>query len=694
VRRALAILLLAVMGWREASASGLLYVHTDVSSNGASVTPPAKSGVDRNDRIIQGLLQLLGVNYTMATQKAAKAEFCRVGAMTWNFGTSGAYVQSFDAVLHNAYFNGGQGATSYRPDSMMRTAYGAGTGPRVPQLFIMSDYGPQVGGDNTTDATCCTTGVSVGPRTFAGAKNGAALDPRTGLRWETSGSFLGGHIANSTKPAGGFRPLLQLGGWNRPFTLPYTCAWCDSTFLAGIDTVLMWERPFSHLSGAKSVVFCYPDGQGSVQDSIFDASLPYRDSEYDVGVALCGLARLDSLSGNVLFNKNELPLVRGLTIEGLCSRNRRVGAPRGINPADTSFFYATIDSLATLTPPIRVVFGVNADPDSMSAYKRDLQRVASTLPYAKFTPTVYTAVTDSTAAMNGGATKNHRPRDVWGRYRARAAYGDGTCAGADTSLFCQLMGAKFELDSVLTSLGFPGRMSTFAIAPDDDWSPKTVTPLGGGPPMDSVYWAISKAGYTGIRVNAMDQRANAYARSISTTNPWGWDNRQGRISNTIDHKTVTLLAHSGYPIIGSKAWFSITTDSVGPSFDSTCAIGVPAHEMSRVWAGFTQDRDGVTGDGDSWSNDFSHLFNAGSISNWNSYNDLEWPRVDHGEAPKKGYVVRLCANDLSGFSTGPLGPGARNGWWIIKQANTVMNTVNLFDGRTVIRWGYPEEIRP
>src|SRR6185369_2640806 len=335
------------------------------------------------------------------------------------------------------------------------------------------------------------------------------------------------------------------------------------------------------------------------------------------------------------------------------------------------------DSLATLTPPIRVVFGVNADPDSMSAYSRDLQRVASTLPYAKFTPTLYTAVTDSTAAMNGGATKNHRPRDVWGRYRARAAYGDGTCAGADTSLFCQLMGAKFELDSVLTSLGFPGRMSTFAIAPDDDWSPKTVTPLGGGPPMDSVYWAISKAGYTGIRVNAMDQRANAYARSISTTNPWGWDNRQGRISNTIDHKTVTLLAHSGYPIIGSKAWFSITTDSVGPSFDSTCSIGVPAHEMSRVWAGFTQDRDGVTGDGDSWSNDFAHLFNSGSISNWNSYNDLEWPRVDHGEAPKKGYVVRLCANDLSGFSTGPLGPGARNGWWIIKQANTVMNTVNL-----------------
>src|SRR5204862_3852462 len=141
-------------------------------------------------------------------------------------------------------------------------------------------------------------------------------------------------------------------------------------------------------------------------------------------------------------------------------------------------------------------------------------------------------------------------------------------------------------------LGFPGRMSQLAIAPDDDWSPKTVRPLGGGPPMDSVYWAMSKAGITMVRANAMDFRANSGARDISGANPLGWEHRQCKIRNTIDGKEITLLTHSGYPIIGSKAWYSVFNDSAAP-FDSACKIGQVSKEFNRDWMAFTQDRDGL-----------------------------------------------------------------------------------------------------
>lgn len=408
---------------------------------------------------------------------------------------------------------------------------------------------------------------------------------------------------------------------------------------------------------------------------------------------LCALARLDSITGHALFDANKLPLKRSVTVEGLCSRNRRRGAPRGINPGDTTFFYATIDSLAAMDRNLPVVFGVNADPDSMRVYLRDLLVVASKLPAAKFTPTVYTGVTDSTAAMNGGATMYHRPRDAWGRYRARIAYGDGSCAGKDSSLYCTLYGARGVLDSVLTANGYPGRLSTFAIAPEDDWSPKTMAPYGGGPPLDSVLYAIAKAGYTGIRFNAMDGRASAGRRSVSGVNPWGYTQGQRRVREPYGGRTLTLLGHSGYPVAGSHAWVMVGNDSAAP-FDSIASISVTGHEFSRTWAAFTQERDGQRGDADSWEGDFSGQFPAGSISAWNTYKDVEWPAVDHGEAPRKGYVIRLCANDLSGYTTGPLGPGARNGFWIIKQAYNAMAAINDFNGRTVMRFAYPEECTP
>lgn len=714
MRRALALVLIGLLCFQSATAGSLLVIYRAVSANPSTATPAAKATAERSYRIWRQLLDQTGVQYKQFTQGNMKSEFARLGVVTHNFGTSFATTESFDAVMHLDPLIGASAGTGfYRPDSILRTAYADlnsdnyGDGLRVPHLYAFTDRGM---GESSVvadyDAACCTTGVIGDAGSTGGpigdSKNGMPLDPRTNTRWETAGSFMAFHAANPTRPPGGFRGLLQVAGWNRALAAASTfrqCGWCDSLFLAGSDSVFMWERPFSHIAGggAKPAVFVYPDGLGGPQDSIFNADGVPPSAEFDVPTAFCALARLDSLSGFALFDKNKLPLVRALTVEGLCSRNRRRAASRGINPGDTTFFYATIDSLSAMDSRLPIVFGVNADPDSMTAYLRDLLVVASKLPLAKFTPVVYSAAFDTGGAsvLNGGATKYRRPRDVWGRFRARAAYGDGSCAGADTSLYCGLLGAKGLLDSVLTANGYPGRISTFAIAPQDDWSPKTMRPYGGGPPLDSVLWAVRRAGFTGIQVNTMDMRANGPSRSVSGVNPWGYYVGQRRMRETISGNTVTLLAHSGGPVIGSHGWVPVFTDSVAP-FDSAAAIGVPAHEMSRTWAAFTQDQDGQRGDADSWEYAFSdqYVSGVGSISVWNAYADIEWPKVDHAAAPRKGYVLRLSANDLSGFTTGPLGPGARNGFWIIKQAHSAMKAINHFGGRTIIRFGYPEEVKP
>jgi hypothetical protein len=275
---------------------------------------------------------------------------------------------------------------------------------------------------------------------------------------------------------------------------------------------------------------------------------------------------------------------------------------------------------------------------------------------------------------------------VWGRYRARAAYGDGTCTGADTSLYCALYGAKWVLDSVLTAQGYPGRMSTFAIAPDDDWTPKTIRPLGGGPTIDSVLWAVRRAGFTGIRYDGLEGKSFAH---LSRTNPRGFYKKQRTLRESVGGGEITLLGHSGYPVMGSHSWIQTFNDSAAP-FDSGLGFGGPGHENCRIMSAFTQDNDYI--DADAWNNSLVSDVMT-SYKAWNDWVDIQFPQADWDASPVKGYVVRLCANDLSGVQN-QYGPPARNGYWAIKRVHSLFNTINSFAGRTVIRLGYPDEVLP
>jgi len=693
MRRLLAVLaLLCVAGPVAAAQTKTLVVYGELGATSDPVGATTKRDVNRLNTMWKSILDRWGVNTTWVRGNNIKTEWARTGVLGHNYGLGGAWTESFGAVIHIGPTIGNVFLTGYyRPDSLLNYFRGY---PTVPQLFAFDDRGNVFGtGYRVEDVACCSTGVSgVSNPPFSGISYKVSDHTRT---WFNAGSYQEGAIVGNT-PVGGFRKHTGIGA-SLALTYPaYTtvnpieCLWCDSlNSLTNSDTVTVWERMFNTVSGAKPVVFAYIDGAGGPTDSIanvdLNASTP--PAEVDPMTMLMALARLDSLTGNTLFDQSKLPQTRAITIDGLCSRNSRLGINPGIFNGDTAVAYGSLDSLAAYQIP--VTFTVNADPDSMSVYKRDLIKAAAN-PAARFTPMVRTGI-DSLAAMNGGRTALRRPRDIWGRYRNRAAYGDGTCAGSDTSLYCLLVNARALLDSALTSIGASGRISRFLVAPDDDWSPKNLLGIGGGPAPDSILWAMWKAGYFGVRIDGQDPASNGELGSgVARTNPCGWYSRQGIRTESVGGNQVALLAHTGFPMSGSLRSWIYFGDSVGTVGDSG-SIGVVSRELVRHWAGWTQDE---SRDWDS----FPDVAPGGFPEAWYAWRDnlagvgRPYQRtVDMFVAPRRAYCARLTFNDLSGI---PSGPPSRNGWWIIKWDWNAILTINEIAGRSIITLGYPENVTP
>ena len=642
-------------------------------------------------RMLRGVMDVGGVDYTVVPSRSLKTEFCRSGVQVWNYGTAGAYTETFDGVVHLGVFGGvgytqsGGDAPNYRADSLMKghkatEAIGTGTtkAPSAPTIFMATNAQALISGDNDallkdgTGVVQCSTGSNSGGinTTVVPGDRGGYLASDPTVRW-MFGTYVEPLARNSTPPGGGWRahigaavPSLtsrELPAGARMFPPIDLCQWCDSMATpaagAAIDTLVMWERMMSHITGADPVIFVMAAGAGLLADSLSD-EVGYRSpTEGEPFLMLAALARMDSILGGTLFTKR---IQIALTIDGAFSYNAREH-PRGILKADSSTFDASMDSLATLGIP--VTFGVNTDSVAAnSEWKRWLAKV----PKARFSPQNWTAVADT--AANSGAASFLRPADMMGRYRRRAAFGDTTThLGADSTIYKLLLGGRFKCDSI-----WPGKASRFLMAPDDDWSPLGMNGGGTAPGLDSLVFAIVRAGFDGVRVNSGDPDHNA---SYLPANPKGWVNQQGWLSG---HRGVRLkmLAYPGHGRDGGRTHWAIG-DSMAPP-DST-RFGMLYQDINRAQLGATQLVDHST---DIWPR-----FNSPPRS-WDgvytNQKDRVWP--NH----YRGSVIRMSAGDFSGNPNLP----ARRGWWAIKSLANNIKAINRLAGRTIIEFAYPEDIDP
>lgn len=636
---------------------------------------------ERHRKITIQTMNTFGVDYVEIPAKAAKASFVAAGAQTWLFGTGGAYAETFDGAVIG-HFNGTlTNATGFvRADSLTLTR--TGYVPQVPQLIITNS----AAGYNDTnspalymnDAATCSTGISsaYGP---GGLFSLAAY--RVGeTNPLTFGSYVMNFLPNSTPPAGGLRKHLGAHWSNyltRRFERNTECSWCDSlpSFSSNPDTLYMWERPWSHRSDAKPQVFVSAGGPGGPADSSCNLGVPtdcLAPAEGEPFMILAGLARLDSLTGGRVFDGLKIPVKVAITIDGGFAHNAR-RHPVGFLVSDSTTLKATIDSLAALNIP--AALGVNLD--SVATYPNE-KGWWDNWTKLRYTPQMWNGVSDTTVA--NGVPSFLRPVDVWGRYRNRAALGDTTThSGADSSIYKLLRGALYKADSIFGA----SKVSRFALAPDDDWSPKGLHGSRLSPPMDSVFLAARLAGFKGLRINVQNLDGDpGYLR----TNPKGYVREQGRYLDS-RKQPFNLLGHSGFPIAGAVTTMATFQDSAQGSAPDSNYIPLINTNIRRAWMQITTDEDR---DWDVFPYDFT--FNSPSPSfGQRPYVGVDFHSHDVLYPIRRGAILRFCVNDFSG---NPNGPPARMGWWVIKSLKNQFDVINSLAGRTIIEFAYPEDITP
>lgn len=648
--------------------------------------------------MVLALLDKFGVDYAYVPPEAMRTEFARTGTMVWQYGTAGAYTEQFNSVI-TINFLGKLGSTTpfWHPESLGFSATVTGTAashgrgvPAVPNLFIAAQTGEAGAGVWQTNLRDSTGKDSLGIST-AGSRDTRTgwttcqlvtsnrLEGTTTPWWGTG--FNAGITPNPTPPAGGWRALVRNSG-NTASSLYFyeadgtpgsnTAAWLDSMeFTAslnglGTDTVQVFERPMSHITGARPIVVVYPYGTSSCAgDTVGSNRYP---CEYDIpSVALC-IARLDSLTGGGVIKK---PMQAAVVLTGAFARRgpNFLGAG-GINPADTSNVWVAIDSTATLR---NIKWTIGGNPDSAKTYASEIAQWKK-LPNVRWTPWSLRGLSDTTKAGGYGA-------DPWGRYRNRPV-AVGPYVASDTSLSTLL---RFNADSLCRVVN--GARSYTAVAPFDDWTPKNTRPFANGSgslPVDSVLYAVTQAQFSALVYNAQLPFTFNTMMGYKVTQQGQYGSRLG--SGT--PFTISMLGHTGMAIRGSAFQQDMRQDSVltpGSSNNCNALTGISttnlimsaAYENHRWWYGLTVRK----------YRDYDFMC-PWKFDAWDGVNT---PLEDVLYDLKSASIIRVSASD---FGSGGHPRPTRPGYWALKSLYNSFQAINQVAGRTVCQFVWPEDLQP
>lgn len=648
---------------------------------------------DLNARMaaVQNILNATGSTYKVIPMNQMKTEWARTGVVTWNFGQQGAYTESFDAVIDVMFCRKNTGSplfSAYRPDSLTL----APKLPQVPVLLLPTLDGANALGVDPSQkplfAASCSTGVLSTVDGFVNGGSGTGSHDEEGSEYSPVSNqyyFMGVNAGHATlsyaaaNAAKGLTPLLAQAtaqAWKYSINLDVPTAW--SVPLAqsqSPDTAIVWiMRHNLQTATAKPIIYALVSA--AVGDGSEGLALAKQDIDYQA--LMVGMAALDSASGGKVFdNKSKLPLKVAITVDGLCSRSDRLNSG-GINPADTTRFYQTVDSLAAANIP--VVFGVNID--SIASYPRDLQRVKDASRLFRFSPqgrigidttqAIENGILDDTGSLNGGVSNGggatiFRPIDQFRKYRNQSmAIGPVRTTAADTSLYALSVYALARMDSLV-----PGRVSATAMPMDDDWSPYNWRAQQADPAhgvtQDSILAAYAKAGYRAIRFNANWMN---YRPERSPTNPRGMVFTQGNYRTAVSGLNINLLGHQGGSTYGS-VFMDVVADSTNnpPSFDPS--PGLAWRQSRAFWKGvFRSGFSGqVTGSVASDENSTVLAFNPCRI-------------------------YKVSAQELAGISSVDYKTMIRHGWWGVRSVWAPIQIMNQVAGRSIMQVAYPEDIRP
>lgn len=497
MKRALALLGLLLTLAAPASAKVLIVDLRYLPNSGYSSSPRTQ---DVHKLLMHGILDAYGVDYTEVSPYATKTEWCRNGNQVF-----AGRVTHYDAVIFYG-FNTQEtfSATSCRPDSLTLTGHWGtetttnGTGTAVP-IFYLFEPGTSasIWQSGTTDST-----LSIGPTVAYNAVRQTYSIYKVGspnIAWKTSAVVYGLPLFYALDGSI-TRPILSCGPTSATTANSVAgqrCNPCDDVVASATpDSVLLYAR-YRSASDTAPRIFGQAGG-GSV---------------FEPGIFCTGLALLDSITGGRVFeNRAKLNVKRALFIRHGTGRGNWMNQGAGptqdaggiycyADSCDTLNVQAGIDSLAALNIP----FTVGMDPDSLAVYPSDAARWRRAR-LARFALEAH----GGTTSAKGGAASVSAAQDPFGHLRTRTLLPGATastipdCGAADSCLYCILLGAKNVLRQY-----FPTQLDPSVLPAFGDWTPTGFTIAGSSTTLDSLYWAIWRAGFRTVLFGQDQTQSNA-----------------------------------------------------------------------------------------------------------------------------------------------------------------------------------------
>lgn len=215
----------------------------------------------------------------------------------------------------------------------------------------------------------------------------------------------------------------------------------------------------------------------------------------------------------------------------------------------------------------------------------------------------------------------------------------------------------------------------------------------GGPGIDSVVYAVHKAGFSCLRTDVQAADASPVRFGGNKDLVRGWYSTQASVYNRLVGGGFNILGQTGHSISGSQ-WNSLPftgvadVDSINVSAWSAGSSGfsnIPiSHQtVARFWHGLAHDQ---FTDPDWFNLNCSFGYrNGGMISG------TVTPLEDHFSPMRHASILKLHVSDFGGI---PDGPPTRPGWWALKSLYYQFDAINHAAGRTVCAFVWPEDIEP